>query len=213
MPAETSLRDRKKQLTRRVISEAAISLFLARGFAEVSVADVAEAANVSRPTVFNYFPTKEDLVLHRFRDHVDELARVVRQRPPGVTPMTVLRDWFLAELGAHHPTTGLCDDPAYLAFQRMVLATPSLRLRILDQAAESEDALGVAFREALRTASDDPTPHLAACQVVAVHRALVLDNVRWLAAGGTIDERQQAAVRAAGAGFELLEQGLGRLAW
>ena len=59
------LRERKKQRTREDIAAAAMALFSARGFDDVTVADVARAADVSEKTVFNYFPTKEDLVVHR----------------------------------------------------------------------------------------------------------------------------------------------------
>lgn len=76
------LRERKKQLTYQAVSDAAIAMFLERGFDKVSVAEVAAAADISKPTLFRYFPAKEDLVLHRFADHEDESARVVAERPP-----------------------------------------------------------------------------------------------------------------------------------
>ncbi len=56
------------------------------------MAEVAAAADISKPTLFRYFPAKEDLVLHRFADHEDESARVVAVSPPGRvrwTPSTV----------------------------------------------------------------------------------------------------------------------------
>jgi AcrR family transcriptional regulator len=211
MPEQTGLRDRKKLQTRRVISEAAIALFMARGFDNVSVTDIAQSADVSRQTVFNYFRTKEDLVLHRFSDHVDEPARVVRERPAGTDTTTALRNWFVASLAEHHPTTGLCDDPAFLAFQRMVLATPSLRIRLLDQQSASEEALAAALADTLGTGPDDPAPRLAASQIVAVHQTLVLENVRWLAAGGSLADRHDAAIKAAEIAFDLLDHGLGGL--
>ena len=71
------LRDRKKARTRDAISGAAIALFLQRGYDAVSIAEIAAAADVSRRTLFAYFPTKDDLVLHRFADHEDEAARVL----------------------------------------------------------------------------------------------------------------------------------------
>src|SRR3954468_6075529 len=78
----TGLRERKRARTHAAISEAAIALFLERGFDHVSVAQVAEAAEVSKRTLFAYFPAKEDLVVHRFADHETEAARVVGPRPP-----------------------------------------------------------------------------------------------------------------------------------
>ena len=86
MSPEPGLRERKKARTHQAISEAAIALFLARGYDAVSVAEIAEAAEVSKRTLFAYFPSKDELVLHRFADHQDEAARVVRDRPAGTDP-------------------------------------------------------------------------------------------------------------------------------
>jgi AcrR family transcriptional regulator len=72
------LRNRKKQQTHDALSEAAIALFLERGFDQVSVADIAAAANVSKPTLFKYFATKQDLVIHRIADHTHESARLLQ---------------------------------------------------------------------------------------------------------------------------------------
>src|ERR687886_153287 len=92
------LRQRKKLRTRQAISEAAIALFLERGYDQVSIAEIAAAAEVSKRTLFAYFPTKDDLVLHRFADHQDEAARVVRARPPGVAPLPALHEHLRAAL-------------------------------------------------------------------------------------------------------------------
>src|ERR1041384_7757078 len=81
MTTEPGLRERKRQRTHAAISEAAIGLFLRHGYDQVSVAQVAEAAEVSRRTLFAYFPAKEDLVVHRFADHETESARVTLARP------------------------------------------------------------------------------------------------------------------------------------
>ena len=90
MPSEPGLRERKKARTHHAISEAAIALFLQRGYDAVSVSEIAAAAEVSKRTLFSYFPSKDELVLHRFADHQDEAARVVRGRPPGVSPLDAL---------------------------------------------------------------------------------------------------------------------------
>lgn len=201
------LRERKKRRTRQSVSDAAIALFLARGFDQVSVAEVATAAEVSRRTLFSYFPTKEDLVLHRFADHEDEAARVVRERPAGESPLGALHRHFADGLRQRDPITGLTDDPEAHAVYRMVSETPALAARLLHYLARSEHAL----TEALREAGGDPlTARLAAGQIVAVQRVLAEENGRRLADGAAADARYPDAVAHADHAFSLLRDGLGR---
>src|ERR671925_604506 len=77
------LRERKKQQTRQLIAETARRLFTERGFERVTVAEIARAADVSEQTVFNYFPTKEDLVYWRLESFEQDLLAAVRDREPG----------------------------------------------------------------------------------------------------------------------------------
>src|SRR5690242_21571654 len=77
------LRERKKLETARAVRRAAIDLFLERGFDDVSVAEIAAAANVSKMTVFNYLPSKEDLLFMPMEEQTEEMAEVVRDRPAG----------------------------------------------------------------------------------------------------------------------------------
>src|SRR4051812_50112750 len=77
------LRERKKRQTRETIAHAAMALFAAHGFDAVTVADVARAADVSEKTVFNYFPAKEDLVLHGGEERRAALIEAVPSRPAG----------------------------------------------------------------------------------------------------------------------------------
>ncbi|MBF8189856.1 helix-turn-helix transcriptional regulator, partial [Nonomuraea sp. K274] len=72
----TGLRELQRRRVHEAISAAAVSLFLERGFDAVPVTEIAAAAGVSKPTLFKYFPAKEDLVLHRIADHQEESARV-----------------------------------------------------------------------------------------------------------------------------------------
>jgi len=90
------LRERKKQRTRSQIADAAAGLFAERGYEQVTVSDVARAADVSEQTVYNYFPAKENLVLDQDEALRDRLVQLVRDRPPGVSPAAAIRDEALA---------------------------------------------------------------------------------------------------------------------
>ncbi|MFF4398258.1 TetR family transcriptional regulator [Streptomyces sp. NPDC001480] len=202
----TGLRERKRARTHAAISDAAIALFLEHGFDQVSVAQVAEAAEVSKRTVFAYFPTKEELVIHRLADHETEAARVVRARPPAVGPLSALRDHFMAGLRDRDPITGLNDVPQILALTRMILRTPALRTRMVrfDEGAER------ALAEALRDTAEVPalTARLAAGQMVGAQRLLSMDNFQAVAGGRSADDRYPEAVADAEHAFTLLSEGL-----
>lgn len=200
------LRERKKQRTHAAISDAAIRLFLEHGFNQVSVAQVAEAAEVSKRTLFAYFPAKEDLVVHRLADHETETARVVRARPPGTAPLTALREHFLKGLRERDPITGLNDAPPVRRLHRMILDTPSLVARMDRFKTGAERALAQALRETAGT--PELTARLAAVQIVAVQWALAQDNAERLAYGEPADARYAGAVAAAEHAFALLENGL-----
>lgn len=200
-PAPVGLRERKKQLTYQAVSEAAIAMFLERGFDKVSVAEVAAAADISKPTLFRYFPAKEDLVLHRFADHQDEPARVVAGRPSGDSPLDALRRHFLDGLDRRDPVTGLCDVPEVLAFLRLLYGTPSLVARMYAYQGRSEAALA-------RALGGGPPERLAAGQIIAVLRILALDNWRRIDAGESADRVYPGAVQAAEQAFVQLRTGL-----
>lgn len=208
MEAQPGLRERKKARTREAISDAAISLFLASGFDAVSVADIATAAEVSRPTLFKYFPTKEDLVVHLFADHEEEAARVVRDRAAGESPLDALERHFVAALHASDPVTGLSDEPEVQALHRLVLGTPALAARLLAYTFRGEEALATALRESGGVA-DDLTARAAAGQVIAVQRVLATENSRAIGAGRTAAEILPDAVAEAHRAFALLRNGLG----
>ena len=201
------LRERKKARTRGEISAAAIALFLERGYDRVSVADVAEAAEVSKRTLFAYFPTKDDLVLHRFADHEDESARVVRGRPAGVAPLRALHEHRRAALEGRDPVTGLCDHPEVVRFYRLVVDTPALSTAVVRYETRAEDALTAALREAAPAASA-LTARLAAGQVLVALRTLARANHARIVAGSTADALAPAALAEADHAFALLGGGL-----
>lgn len=201
---EIGLRERKRQRMYETLSDTAVRLFLERGYDEVSVAEVAAAAEISKPTLFRYFPTKEDLVFHRIADHEDEAARVVREAPD-VQPLLSLRRQFLDGIERADPITGLSDHPAVLAFYDLLYGTPALVARMYIHLERSEEALAEAL-------GGDLDARLAAGQIVAVRRVLAQENWRRVTAGEDVAVVRADAVVAAGRAFDLLEAGLPYLA-
>jgi AcrR family transcriptional regulator len=106
--AGPGLRERKKARTRRLIADTAARLFAERGYEHVAVTDVAREAEVAEQTVYNYFPTKEQLVTDREQQVQDQLCDLIRARPPGVTAAAVVRGVVLESVA------GIRDIPAEL---------------------------------------------------------------------------------------------------
>ncbi|MFD8198392.1 TetR family transcriptional regulator [Streptomyces sp. NPDC003470] len=200
--SEIGLRERKRQRMFQRLSDIAVGLFLEKGFDAVSVAEVAAAAEVSKPTLFRYFPAKEDLVLHRIADHEGEAARVAGEGP---APLTALRRHFLAGLERSDPVTGLDDRPEVLAFHRLLYGTPALVARLHGHLERSEAALAGAL-------GGDLDARLAAGQIIAVQRVLAQENWRRIEAGERVADVREDAVAAAERAFGRLAAGLPHLA-
>jgi AcrR family transcriptional regulator len=202
-----SLRTLKKMQTERKLWTTAVGLFTDRSFDKVSVAEIAAAAEVSTMTVFNYFPTKEDLVMRPLERHTDELAQVVRERPARQSVVAAVREQFLAALAEYDPSTGLNDEETILAVVRLIHATPSLQQRRLAVVSAVEDALAAQLAE--QNPGDPLTAHLAAAQLVGARRVLVLENQRRVLDGeraaALLDTARSDAARV----FARVESGLG----
>jgi AcrR family transcriptional regulator len=209
MDEPVGLRERKKQRTREAISTTAIALFARHGFDQVSITQIADAAEVSRRTLFAYFPTKEDLVVARFADHEEEAGRVVRQRPPGRSPLAALREHHLARLAAHDPATGVSDRPEVLDLYRLLIGTPALAMRMTAYRANGERALAEALHETAELS--ETTARLAAAQIAGVLRTMSMTNYE-RAANGIPPETALPTARAeAEQAFTLLGSGLDAL--
>ncbi|WP_269859632.1 TetR/AcrR family transcriptional regulator [Streptomyces sp. RPT161] len=116
-----SRRDRKKAATRQAIADAALQLFLERSYDQVSIRDIADAADVSTATVFKHFSGKEALVFDQDEDRESQLIAAVRQRPSGQNILDALRQHVLdtwPAIGAH---------PQAAEFTNLVNSTPALR--------------------------------------------------------------------------------------
>ncbi|MGW2704199.1 TetR/AcrR family transcriptional regulator [Streptomyces sp. NPDC001340] len=165
------LRERKKRQTRQYISDVATGLFLERGFDAVTVAEIAEAANVSVNTVYNYFPAKEDLFFDRSAGMVDRLARWVRGRPAGESAVGAVLRELREEVEAVSPRVGLI--PGYASFMRVIEETPALRSRLWAIAQEVQANLEQALREETGAADGDELPTLMAGQIGWVHSTVM----------------------------------------
>src|ERR687883_1607096 len=97
--AEPGLRERKKQRPRQLIADTARRLFAERGFDAVTVAEIAREAEVAPATVFNYFPTKEDLFYSRLEAFEDELLAAIRDREPGQSVLAAFAGFLLGQGG------------------------------------------------------------------------------------------------------------------
>jgi AcrR family transcriptional regulator len=102
-PMLTDLRSRKRLATRRAISLAADRLFLERGFDNVTVDEIATAADVGRMTVFNHFPRKEDMFFDREEEGREVLLDALRQRDQSVAPVEALRLLAHRLVAEHRP--------------------------------------------------------------------------------------------------------------
>ena len=125
------LRETKKARTRQRISDVATALFVARGFDAVTVAEVADAAEVAKMTVFNHFPRKEDLLLDRQPEATALMREAVVGRATGTTPLEALRALAVDLAERRHPLSAVRDGTG--PFLQIVLDSPALlgRLREL----------------------------------------------------------------------------------
>jgi len=205
MREPTGLRERRKVRIREAIAATANRMFLELGFDQVSITDIAREAEVSRRTLFAYFPTKEDLVLQRFADHEDEAARTVRARRSDQPPLEALREAMLDALRRRDPSTGLNDNPEIIAFLRLITSTESLAARLMRYTSRGIDALAEALRD---NGFDQLTARLTGAQVIMVQRELAIMNHRCLMNGESATDRYPEAVRAANQAFDLLRNGL-----
>ncbi|MEU4892607.1 TetR/AcrR family transcriptional regulator [Streptomyces sp. NPDC044780] len=149
-------RERKKAATRQAIADAALRLFLERGYDQVSIRDIADAADVSTTTVFKHFTGKEALVFDQDEDREAALIAAVRQRAAGQSIPDALRQHVLDSwlpIAAH---------PQMAEFTHLVETTPALRAYAERMWTRHTDALGAAIADEIGVDHDD-----LACGVLA----------------------------------------------
>lgn len=193
------LRERKKQETRQEIFEAAQRLFGRHGFDKVTVAAVAREADVSEMTVFNHFPTKEDLFYEGMQVFEEQLLEAVRNRPRGDTALDAFRRRVL-EGASSLEARGRAE--AIVRAGRIIASSPSLRAR------ESQ-IVDDYTRRLAELLPGDVEASVAAATLMAAHRALVAWTRRRAAAGDRGPALAEGFRRQARRAFGRVERGLG----
>lgn len=216
VPRGDGLRDRKKRRTRQSISDMATQLFVERGFEEVTLAQIADAAEVSVKTIFNHFGSKDDLYFDRFDELRASIVAVIVERPAGTTVLAAL-EALLTDNRVPFPGDGwggLRDQERYESFRSFLAAqerSPALRSRRLVLEEElGEFLLGVLATELDRQPQDPALLALGAMLVAAMQlrertlRAAILARMP----AGEVHRRVRAVV---GATFGPLRVGFGAL--
>jgi AcrR family transcriptional regulator len=189
------LRESKKRETRQRISDVATGLFFERGFDAVTVEEIATVANVSKVTVFNYFPRKEDL----FLDRQDEVQLFLREtlggRPKGQSAVDALRRLVDRLQEQKHPFARI--DSQTALWWRVIAASPSLKARLREIGDEAVDSLALELGDG----KPDGATRLVAGMIVLTWRTAYGEALRVLAGGGSAKKANAAFLALIDRGF------------
>jgi AcrR family transcriptional regulator len=204
---QTGLRERKKEQTRQLIASTARRLFSERGFDAVTVAEIARAADVAEKTVFNYFPTKEDLFYSRLEAFEEELLEAVRERAPGESAIAAFRTFIMRQRGVFD----LRDEEAteqLRTITRVITGSPGLLAREREVMARYTDALAALLAEQTGAGAGSVEPRVVAAALIGIHRSLIDYVRRRTVEGGKAPEIAREVRREAKRAFARLERGL-----
>lgn len=204
----TGLRETKKRRTRETIAQAAADLFRERGFAAVTVDDVARAAEVSRQTVFNYFPTKEQMLFDREEEVGAALLRLVRGRADGAALVAAFRRHtrgFWQRFGRILRDGGQTD-----GFWEIVQASPALRDYAESSFGHQAQTVGEELAREWNRPLDDPVCHALARALCGVNVAILTCGLGRLTAGEDRATVISEMLAQADHAYDLLEHGLGQ---
>lgn len=160
-----SLRERSRARRRAEIERAALRLFAERGYDATTVAQVAEAAEVSPRTVSLYFPSKLELALSYIADSAQRLSEACANRSADQTTLDILAGWLQDERKTHGHTIGL--------LRAMLDANPALRGAETPEIAESKRKVNEALAADLGRPSDDAVVRLVNGAMAGVISALL----------------------------------------
>jgi AcrR family transcriptional regulator len=157
--ARPGLRERKKQQTRDKIARAGLDLFAERGYDQTTLADIADAADVSARTIFAYFESKEDILFCDEPDFHDGLKRALEERPAGTTTVDALRTFIF--------TLHDGEDNDLKLRKQIVSGSESLRLAERARFARVEDLIAASIARDLDAKPGDLRPALVAASMTA----------------------------------------------
>jgi AcrR family transcriptional regulator len=198
------LRERKKAQTRLAISNLATKMFIERGFDDVTVAEVAAAADVSVATIFNYFETKEELFFDREGQVIEAQRRFILERKAGETIASVLHRECLAAIDAGVPP--LMAHGA--SFLRTIEGSSALRARVRLGFEKAEALLAETIAEETEAVAGDPTPQIVAAMLVAIQRTLMESVGAAALRGDAVASTKRRLRQACDRAFVLLEGGM-----
>ncbi|MEV5535355.1 helix-turn-helix domain-containing protein [Saccharopolyspora shandongensis] len=195
--------DRGGSKTRARIAAVASELFLERGFDEVTIAEVAAAAGVSKVTVFSHFERKEDLLLDRLPDIVDVVRTAVRERADDTGAVEALRQAALALGQQRHVLSGLSGNIEPI--MRTIAASPALIVRLRAFAYEIETELTAELDTDTRFSGDSA---LAAALLVAAYRTVAVETIRRRLAGDDLADLATTHRQRLNQAFDVVEHGI-----
>jgi AcrR family transcriptional regulator len=198
------LRERKKAKTRLAISDVASKMFIERGFDDVTVAEVAAAAEVSVATIFNYFETKEELFFDREGEVIEAQRRLILERKVGETIASALHRGFLGAIDAGLPQL-MAHGPSFL---RTIDGSSALRARLRLGYEKAEALLAETIAEETEAGAGDPTPQIVAAMLVAIQRTLMESASAAALRGDAVAPTKRRIRRACDRAFVLLEGGM-----
>ena len=212
VPGE-GLRERKKRITRQLISDTATGMFLERGFEEVRVAEVAAACNVSEKTVYNYFPTKESLVL----DRAEAMTAAIEQAlGPGGLPgspvdaVVALISEEISGMFAYRDLAhgGPLDLRLIRRFVELFDRTPSLRAAQRDMMEGLAETAARAMARRAGVDPHDPEPQIAAAAILGLYQVQFRAMERYSDGSCTPEEVRDRILADVHRAARLIETGL-----
>jgi len=183
--AQESLRERKKRMTREAIFTAAQALFTERGFDDVTVAEIADAANISVKTLFTYIGAKEELLFSGGPTVLDAVVDAVRNRKLAQTPLVAAGQALLRAVDDKDPDKNLD------AFLRIAHGGPAARSRLRALWDETEDALTEALTAKKDRPRDVAARRLTAAQIMVLVRTVTSAEVTDLVAKAADTDKQR----------------------